>query len=94
MAGYQQDLELQAQYLDAVAVVECHLSGRYGLKRRPPDLRVSVCVKLRDTAYMIEMVMGDQNVAEDPVRVPGQPLQNRRGITRVDHGAALLGSVL
>ena len=94
MTGHQHYLKLQTQHSNALALVECHLSGRNGLKRRTPDLRVSVCVKLRDAAHMIEVVMGNQYVAQNPVRVPGQPLQNRRGITRVDHGTALLGSVL
>ena len=50
MAGHQQYLELKAQHLDAVAIVECHLSGRDALKCRAPNLRVSVGVKLCNPA--------------------------------------------
>ena len=94
MAGHQQYLELKAQHADAVAIVECHLSGRDALKCRAPNLRVSVGVKLCNAAHMIEVVMGDQDVAEHPARVLLQPGQHRRGITRIDHGTALVGGVL
>jgi len=43
---------------------------------------------------MIEVMMGDQDIAELPVRVSFQPGLHRRRITGVDHGAALAAGIL
>ncbi|MNG23387.1 hypothetical protein D3C84_1079850 [compost metagenome] len=43
---------------------------------------------------MIGVVMGDQDVAELPARVGGEPGQHRRGVARIDHRAVAAGMIL
>ena len=94
VAWYEKYVELQAQHFNGIIVIERHVSPRNVLKCRAPDLGVSVLSKWQNPADMVGVVVGDQNVTEDPARMLDQPVHNRCGVARIDHGATLIRCVL
>ena len=94
MAWHGVHVEVPAQHADTVVIVQGHIPRRDLFVGRAVDLGAGGIFQLLDTAYMIMVMVGDQDVAEGPRRILLEPGQHWRGIAGVDHGAALGGGVL
>ncbi|MNE60285.1 hypothetical protein D3C80_1554210 [compost metagenome] len=94
MAGDGNDLEGQAQYADLVAVVQCHVTDRNTLAGRAADPGSGPLFELLDTADMVVVVVGDEDVLQHPTRMGVEPGDDRAGIAGIDHRASAFGSIL
>lgn len=83
-----------AEHCDVIAFAERQVTPWNFLVGRADDACAAGCFQLFDTAYMVEMVVGHQNVAQLPTRVGREPSLDRRRIARVNHRAATLRWVL
>ncbi|MDT4864872.1 hypothetical protein FQZ97_996460 [compost metagenome] len=88
MAGDLEYLELESQDAHHIAVHQGLVTGgdRFPLRAKHPG--AAGRFQLGDTADMVAMVVGDQDVGQRPVGMGLQPGQHRRGVTGVDHRAA------
>ncbi|MCY1555586.1 hypothetical protein D9M68_922620 [compost metagenome] len=94
VAGHVDDLESQAEHFDAIAVVQGQVAGRNAFRRRPEHAGAGAFLQTRHAAHMVGMVVGDDDVAQSPVRMGGQPFLDGAGIARVDHRATTVGYIL
>ncbi|MNN26287.1 hypothetical protein D3C81_1397880 [compost metagenome] len=94
MAGHVNDLESQAEHFDAITVVQGQVARRDALRHRAEHTGAGAFLQVRHAADMVGMVMGDDDVAQLPVRMGGQPFLDGAGIARVDHRATTVGYIL
>lgn len=86
--------EIQPQHCDDVMVDKRNVARRDGFRLRPQHSGVRHLLDLRDTAYVIVVMMRDQDIGELMIRVIVQPGQHRGCVSRIDHGAAFGRKVL
>ncbi|MNP33156.1 hypothetical protein D3C76_1263750 [compost metagenome] len=94
MSRYCNDLEIQTQDAHAGVVAQGQVTPGDALVGRAANPRSGGFLELLDTTDMVVMVMGNQNVAQLPARVPFEPGQHRCRIAWVDHRTALVGRIL
>lgn len=87
-------MEAASQHLDVRAVVQGQVAGRDVFPRRAADAGAGRGFQRGHAADVVRVVVGDEDVAELPVAMRLQPGQYRRGIARIDHGAAARRVVL
>ena len=89
VSRYGVDLEIQAEHAERVVVIERHIPRWDVFTGRAMDGGARCVFQHLDAADMIMVMVGDQYVAQGPAWVGVEPGLHGRGITRVDHGAAL-----
>ncbi|MNH35479.1 hypothetical protein D3C79_961650 [compost metagenome] len=94
MARYADDLERQAQHADFIAVCQCGVAGGNLLVGRAVDLGAGQLLEPFDTADMVVVMVGHEDVAQYPVGVGRQPTFHWAGVAGVDHRATAFGSIL
>ncbi|MNI64442.1 hypothetical protein D3C73_1198850 [compost metagenome] len=91
---YCQNLEGHAHRGHFVTFVQGKVAARNTLVGRAADPRTGQFFQPLDTAHVVIVVVGDQNILQHPVGIGGQPCLHGGGITRIDHRAAAFGSIL
>lgn len=86
--------EVQAQHCDNVMVDKRDVACGNGLCLRPRHPGIRHLFELRDTAHMVVVMMGYQDVGELMIRVIVQPGQHGGCISRIDDGTAFGRKVL
>ncbi|MNP70289.1 hypothetical protein D3C76_1665060 [compost metagenome] len=94
MARHGVDIEVPAEHADLVVVMQGLVPRRDVFAGRAVNGGVRRILQRLDAADMIMVMVGDQDIAQDPARMGLEPGLYRCGVTRVDHGAALGGVVL
>ncbi|MNJ53125.1 hypothetical protein D3C77_485030 [compost metagenome] len=94
VARHRQYLESHAQHGHLVAFVQRQVTAGNALVGRAADPCAGQLLELFHAADMVVVVVGDQDIAQHPLGVGGQPALHRAGITRIDHRAAAFGSIL
>jgi hypothetical protein len=85
---------LEPEDFDALAVFQCDVAAGNILQCRAEHARATGLLQFSHAPDMVGVMVGHQDVGESPARVLRQPLQDWRGIARIDHGAALLAGIL
>ncbi|MNE52579.1 hypothetical protein D3C80_1472560 [compost metagenome] len=94
MTRYFDHPKALAEHLDLVAFAQGQIARGDLFLRRAEYPCPGGRLQRLDAAHMVGVMVGDQNIAQSPVRVAVQPGQHRRRITGVDHRAAALREVL
>ncbi len=94
MAGHGDHLDALAEHFAGIAVVQRQVERGNPAAGRTEHAAAAAALERGDTTGVVVMMMGDEDVAQLPVRIALQPVLHRLGVTRIDHRATPLGDVL
>ncbi|MNH13994.1 hypothetical protein D3C79_735800 [compost metagenome] len=94
VSGYGNDLEIQIEHAHAGVIVQRQVTARDRLVYGAAYPRTGGRLELLDTADMVVVMVGDQNVVQLPAWMGLKPGQHGGRVARVDHRTTLVGRIL